>query len=58
MELERLLEMLNSRRGLWPKLAKVAGVNYSTIVRVANGRCSPKWETMEAIRLACREVKP
>jgi DNA-binding phage protein len=55
--LDKLIERLEARKGVWPTLAMTAGISQATIWRIINRKSSPSWDTMEALTAACKEVK-
>jgi transcriptional regulator with XRE-family HTH domain len=56
-ELDKLIEQLEDRKGVWPTLAMKAGISQTTIWRIINRKTSPSWDTMQALTAACKEVK-
>jgi DNA-binding phage protein len=55
--LEKLIEQLVDRKGVWPTLAMTAGISQATIWRIINRKTSPSWDTMQSLNSACEKVK-
>ena len=56
--MDKLIELLDARRGKWPAIAKASGVNISTICRIADGTTKyPRHETVQSLISAARKVK-
>lgn len=57
--MEKLIALLNARRGKWPKIAEDAGVDYSTLCRIVSGTTKhPEYSTVVKLHEAARKVRP
>ena len=56
--MDKLIELLEARRGKWPEIAHKAGVDFSTLCRIVAGTTKhPRHETVQSLLSAARKVK-
>lgn len=58
IELTRIIEILNSRRGERKRLAKQLGIPYTTLIKLANGETqNPRMSTLNKLQPLFRRRK-